>query len=87
MIGGVFNSLLAPILFSSTIEYPIALLACASLAIKWPAKVTDGEARKPINWLYASMVLVVLIAAGAILVALSPLLFAWAKPARAKARK
>ncbi len=64
VFGGVFNSLLAPILFSSTVEYPIALLACASLAIKWPAKVTDGEVRKPINWLYAGMVLVVLIAAG-----------------------
>ena len=37
-LGGVFNALLAPILFSSTYEYPLALiLACALRAAAGPA--------------------------------------------------
>lgn len=38
VIGGVFNSLIAPILFRTTVEYPVALLLCAALAIAWPRK-------------------------------------------------
>lgn len=60
VIGGVFNSLLAPILFQTTAEYPFALLLCASMAIQWPrGDLADGRSRR----LYVAMVLVMLIAA------------------------
>ena len=35
MLGGVFNALIAPILFNSTWEYPLVFLACAFLIYKY----------------------------------------------------
>ncbi len=41
-LGGVFNALIAPIVFSSTYEYPLALiLACALTAVARPAVKFD----------------------------------------------
>lgn len=64
VIGGIFNSLLAPILFRTTAEYPFALLLCAAMAIHWPAhdrsNAEDRASRR--NWRYVGMVLVLLVA-------------------------
>lgn len=40
MLGGVFNALLAPLLFSAVIEYPIALIAACMLR---PQAAADGR--------------------------------------------
>ena len=47
-IGGAFNSLVAPIVFSTTLEYPIAVLVCAALAIgKIPQTSVASDPKKP----------------------------------------
>ena len=38
VIGGAFNSLLAPVLFDTTIEYPLATLAAAAVAFAFPRR-------------------------------------------------
>ncbi len=65
VLGGIFNSILAPILFRTTAEYPFALLLCAAMAIRWPspAPAAESDTTKRTNWLYVGMVLVVLVAA------------------------
>lgn len=35
MLGGVFNALIAPVLFNSTLEYPLVFLVCAFLIYKY----------------------------------------------------
>ena len=42
VVGGAFNSLLAPVLFNSILEYPIVLIA-ASLALPAWREIADGQ--------------------------------------------
>ena len=42
VVGGAFNSLLAPVLFNSILEYPIVLIA-ASLALPAWREIVDGQ--------------------------------------------
>lgn len=65
VMGGIFNSLLAPTLFRTTVEYPFALLLCAAMAIHWPTRneQTQVSAARDRTWLYVGMVLVLLVAA------------------------
>ena len=47
-LGGVFNALLAPMLFSSTYEYPLALILCCALrAVAGPAKKPRSKQDSP----------------------------------------
>ncbi len=47
VLGGVFNSLVAPLVFSSVLEYPIVIVA-AGFAIWWE---TRADKQQIINWL------------------------------------
>ncbi len=46
-LGGVFNALLAPILFSSVVEYPLGLVL-AILMVRWPS---SGKEKPSARWL------------------------------------
>jgi hypothetical protein len=49
VLGGLFNVLLAPLLFTSTAEYPLALVAAALLMPR--LRAADGPARPLTRWL------------------------------------
>jgi hypothetical protein len=54
VLGGVFNALLAPVLFNSVVEYPLALVLSALLFPSlWPSSSTEGRQawRAPASWL------------------------------------
>jgi len=42
MLGGLFNTLIAPVLFNSVIEYPLVLV-CACLFLRRPASAADSS--------------------------------------------
>ncbi|MHB8635208.1 MAG: fused MFS/spermidine synthase [Fimbriimonadaceae bacterium] len=47
-IGGLFNALVAPIIFTTLFEYPLALAACCALAVL--AKPSGGKRWEPSDW-------------------------------------
>ncbi|HVU35702.1 MAG TPA: fused MFS/spermidine synthase [Opitutaceae bacterium] len=47
MLGGIFNALLAPLVFSSVAEYPIALTLACWLALRPPATTASGSKPGP----------------------------------------
>jgi len=65
VLGGLFNTLLAPLLFNSVVEYPLALVAACSLRWRWvrtptsasPGTATntaDASVRAPGTWLWTA---------------------------------
>ena len=54
-LGGIFNAIVAPVLFSSVLEYPLALaLACLLVPVSdVPAASPDGASPGRLNWLGA----------------------------------
>jgi hypothetical protein len=46
VLGGAFNALLAPLLFSSVVEYPLAVMVGAVLL--WPVWIARGGGRDPV---------------------------------------
>lgn len=63
VLGGVFNALLAPAIFTSVTEYPLmVLLACFFLPT--PAKGTEGRRSRMLDYVLPVIVLVVALALG-----------------------
>jgi hypothetical protein len=75
VLGGVFNALLAPVIFSSITEYPLAILAAT--LIGYPAETTRKDVRV-LPPIYGGAMVILAMTLGAALVALiAPVSIAW----------
>lgn len=55
VLGGLFNTLLAPLLFNSVVEYPLALVAACSLRRRWVRTPTSASPETATNTADASV--------------------------------
>lgn len=57
LVGGVFNALVAPVVYNSTVEYPIAVVAAYFVAVVAAAGFKGEWVRRPVRYVGAGIML------------------------------
>ena len=55
VLGGIFNSLIAPVVFSSVVEFPLALIGAALLRTAAGAKEPDSSRARSLDWILPAL--------------------------------